>query len=104
MIFLPIDCLIERVAPHNEYHDTLAGVHGICEGFASLCLVYLSTVSQFYHQVLSMFALYQLSQVVVMQVVMRYTGNGTPTVAPRAPGRWTPAVRTALLGGALYLL
>merc|ERR1712142_180855 len=82
----------------------IIGVHGLCEGLALLFLTYLSTVSELYSQMLSVFTLYLLCKVLVMQVVMRFSGNGTHTVAPRAPGRWTPAMRTALLGTALYLL
>ena len=84
----------------------ISGVHGISTGFALLSLIYLSATSEteFFTEVLRLFTMFQLGHGILMQIVMRITGNGTHTVAPNAPGNWTPLVHTVLHGLALYLL
>ena len=70
------------------------GVNGIATGSALLSLVYLSATSenQFFTQVLRLFTMYEIGKGILMVMVMKFSGNGTHTVAPNAPGRWTPLV------------
>merc|ERR1712211_180289 len=74
----------------------IIGVWGFATG---LSLIYLSTregKSAFYSKVLKLFIIFQLMKTLFLIGVAKITGNGTESVAPEAPGNWTPFISIIL--------
>merc|ERR1712059_166495 len=93
----------------------IIGVNGMMKGAANLLLVFLSTRSEagerqavgtsvFYQNVLRLFLAYQVISSLLLEAVPAYMGNSLRTVAPNAPGRFTPLVVIVSLTVALFLL
>merc|ERR1711915_399589 len=97
----------EKAKPEILWAVRIIGVHGISSGLAQLSLIYLSVASKdplFYSSVLRFYTLFDIVHSVIMILVMKFSGNGTHTVAPKAPGNWTPLIRFALVTTSLILL
>ena len=100
--FFPFSCYIEI-----NLNISIPGVEGIASGFAQFFLLSLSVASKdpsFYTSVLRFYAAYDILHSLLMILVMKFTGNGTETVAPEAPGNWTPLFRFVLMTISLILL
>jgi len=77
----------------------IIGVWGFATGLAGLSLIYLSTregKAGFYSKVLKLFIIFQLMKTLLLIGVAKITGNGTESVAPEAPGNWTPFISIIL--------